>query len=93
MTEIGDQTNEWELNTAEAGRLAELEDVITKVFVGFYVMGEALDEIDTKRLYRAKNVTFEEYCRERFEISRQRAYQYISAKKTFDNVNQGRQNK
>ena len=86
MTEIGNQTNEWELTTAEAGRLEELEGVITKVFVGFYVMGEALDEIDTKRLYRTTHVTFEDYCRERFEIARQTAYQYIEAKKTMDNL-------
>ena len=93
MTEIGDQTNDWELTTDEAGRLEELEGVITKVFVGFYVMGEALDEIDTKRLYRVTHVRFEDYCRDRFEIAKQTAYQYINAKKAFDNVRRGGQTK
>ncbi len=83
-TQIGTETNELELTATEAGRLEELEGVITKVFVGFYVMGEALDEIDTKRLYRVTHVTFKDYCRERFEVSRQSAYQYIEAKKIMD---------
>ena len=92
-TVIGHQTNDWELTIDEAGRLEELEGVITKVFVGFYVMGEALDEIDTKRLYRVTHVRFEDYCRDRFEIAKQTAYQYINAKKAFDNVRRGGQTK
>lgn len=91
MTEIVEQIDNLELTANEAGRLEELEDVITKVFVGAYVMWEALEEIDIKRLYRLTHNTFPEYCRDRFEISKQRAYQYIAAKKAFDKVNHGRQ--
>lgn len=90
-TEIGDQTNGWELTVDEAARREELEGVITKVFIGFYVMGDALDELVTKKLYRSTHATFEDYCRERFEISRQSAYQYIEAKKALDNVRRGGQ--
>ena len=86
MTEIGNQTNERELAADEAGRLEELEIVIAENFQGFYAVGCALAEINASRLYRQKHVTFEDYCRERFEVSRQSAYQYIEAKKTMDNL-------
>ena len=86
MTEIGNQTNEREFTTDEAGRLEELETVITENFQGFYAVGCALAEINASRLYRQKHVTFEDYCRERFEVSRQSAYQYIDARKVMDNL-------
>ena len=85
-TQIGPETNEWELTTDEAGRLAELETVIADNFQGFYAVGCALAEINASRLYRQKNVTFEDYCRERFEVSRQSAYQYMDARKVMDNL-------
>ena len=75
-----------ELTVAEQGRLAELETVIAENFKGFYAVGCALAEINASRLYRHTHQTFEDYCRERFEISRPRAYQYIEAKNTMDNV-------
>lgn len=86
MTEIGNQTNDWELTTTEAERLEELEAVIAENFQGFYAVGCALAEINRSRLYRAMHVTFEDYCRERFEIARRTAYQYIEAKEVMDNV-------
>ena len=90
MTE---QMNDRELTSAEAGRLEELETVIAKNFQGFYAVGCALAEINTSRLYRQKFVTFEDYCREHFEIAKRTAYQYISAKETMDNVRHGAQTK
>jgi len=80
-----------ELGEAEAVRLKELEAVIAENFQGFYAVGCALAEINASRLYRATHDTFEEYCRERFEIARRTAYQYIEAKKVMDNVRQGAQ--
>lgn len=93
MTEIGNQTNDWELTTDEAGRLEELETVIAENFQGFYAVGCALAEINSSRLYRQTYVTFEDYCRERFEIARRTAYQYIEAKEVMDNVRHGAQTK
>lgn len=95
MTEIGNQTNGApltqvltdegsELRPFEKDRLAELEIVITENFQGFYAVGSALAEINASRLYRAMHVTFEDYCRERFEIARRTAYQYIDAQKVLD---------
>lgn len=75
-----------ELNTIEQDRLVELENVITKNFKGFYVVGCALAEIRASKLYRATHETFEEYCRERFEIARRTAYRYMEASTIIDNV-------
>jgi len=86
MTEIGEQTNDWELTTAEAGRLEELETVIAENFQGFYAVGCALAEIQAGKLYRQTHGTFEDYCKERFEVARRTAYQYIDAKEAMDNV-------
>jgi hypothetical protein len=65
-------------------RLSELEAVITKNFQAFYVVGCALAEIKAGKLYQKTHVTFEDYCRERFEIARRTAYQYIDAQKAVD---------
>lgn len=86
MTEIGNQANDWELTADETGRLEELETVIAENFQGFYAVGCALVEINSSRLYRVTHVRFEDYCRERFEIARRTAYQYIDAKEVMDNV-------
>lgn len=81
------ETREIEIQRENAEkRLSELEVVIAENFQGFYAVGCALAEIQANRLYRLKYVTFEDYCRDRFEISRQGAYQYIEAKKAMDNV-------
>lgn len=85
-SQVGLVTNERELTTDEAGRLAQLETIIAENFQGFYAVGCALAEISASRLYRQKHATFEDYCRARFEISRQSAYQYIDAQKVMNNL-------
>ena len=80
------EQNDFELTADEAGRLEELETVIAENFQGFYAVGCALAEINSSRLYRQMHVTFEDYCRARFEVSRQSAYQYIEAKEIMDNL-------
>ena len=74
------------LTHAECERLAELENTIFKNFQAFYVVGCALAEIQVNRLYRQTHDTFEEYCRERFEIARSTAYQYLKGAEVVDNV-------
>lgn len=65
-------------NTAE---LEQLENVIKQNIGAFYEVGRALMEIRDKGLY--KDVlgfqTFEEYCKARWDFSRQRAYQLIES--------------
>ena len=45
----------------------------------FVEVGRALAEIRDQRLYRASHRTFEEYCHERWLLSRTRAYRLIDA--------------
>jgi len=75
-----------DLAISEQERLSELENVISKNFQAFYVVGCALAEIQVNRLYRQTHDTFEEYCRERFEIARSTAYQYLKGAEVVDNV-------
>jgi len=78
--------DDFEMTTVETDRLAELEKVIVENFQGFYVVGCALAEISANKLYRLTHDTFEDYCRERFEVARRTAYQYIEASSVMDNV-------
>src|SRR4051812_18679653 len=49
-------------------------------------VGNALREIRDGRLYRERAQTFEEYCRERFKLSRPHAYRLIGAADVVDNL-------
>jgi len=75
------------LTKDESSRLAVLEKSIEENFIGFVVVGNALAEINEKRLYRTEEGrTFEDYCREIWEMARCRAYQLISAASAVENV-------
>lgn len=67
------------LTVPEADRKAQLEATIERGMQTFVEVGLALMEIRDGRLYRAEYGTFEEYCQERWGISRPRAYQLIDA--------------
>ncbi|MBW2642807.1 MAG: hypothetical protein JRC89_05405 [Deltaproteobacteria bacterium] len=75
-----------ELTVTEQLRLAELQNIIHRNFKAFYVVGCALTEIRDGRLYRQTHDTFEAFCRERFEIARTTAYQYIETSTVMDNL-------
>jgi hypothetical protein len=67
--------------------LAELETVIQRGFDSFVEVGRALMEIRDRRLYREQGFsTFEVYCRKRWNFSRQRGHQLITAVAVADNV-------
>ena len=57
-----------------------------KVERAFYQAGMALGELRDRRLYRSTHVTFEEYCRDRFDFTRRRPYQLIEAAQIYDNL-------
>lgn len=67
-------------------RLTELEIVIEHGLQTFVDVGTALMEIRDSRLYRETHGTFEEYCRERWGLSRPRAYQLIEAAEVAGNL-------
>jgi hypothetical protein len=67
------------LNQRESDTLGELENVISDGLRSFVQVGEALLRIRDEKLYRATHRTFEAYCRERWDLSRSRAYQLLDA--------------
>jgi hypothetical protein len=72
-----------ELTTTEAKRLSELEKRIKQG------LGDArfcLLAIRDEKLYQAKFKSFEAYCKEKWDISRSRAYQLIEAAEVQKNV-------
>jgi len=75
----GDITDCGALTTSELQTLSACEQTIDAGLKTFVAVGEALLTIRDQRLYRHAYVTFEEYCGERWGISRPRAYQMIDA--------------
>lgn len=67
------------LTASESTALAEHEAVIERGIKTFYEVGMALADIRDRRLYRAEHGTFEDYCQQRWQMSRRRAYQMIEA--------------
>ena len=74
------------LSITERSRLDELETVIRRGLQSFIEAGEALTEVRDSRLYRHTYATFEEYCRDRWNISDSRARQLVAAAETVTTV-------
>jgi hypothetical protein len=69
------------LAPTEQAALDRCEAVIAAGVETFVQVGNALAEIQAGKLYRQHYDTFEEYCRDRWDIGRGRAYQLVSAAK------------
>jgi hypothetical protein len=65
------------LAVPEQERLRELEAVVDRGVRTFVEVGLALGEIRDRRLYRETHATFEDYLRERWRMSRPRAYELM----------------
>jgi len=74
------------MDLVERSRLTELETQIEKDKKAFYRIGMALVEIRDSRLYREEYGTFEEYCRDRWELSIRYANKLMLATKTMDSL-------
>lgn len=70
----------------ESKRLTELEEVIERGIATFKEVGEALAEIRDSKLYRVEYKTFEDYCREEWQMARRTAYQFIDGSAVAENV-------
>lgn len=81
--------NNQALSVQESRQLADLEATIER---SANEVGQALLEIRDRRLYRAEFTTFENYCRERWQMERRHAYRLIDAAKVIENVSHGTQN-
>ena len=62
------------LTSNERSRFEQYERTIESGLNTFVEVGRALTEIRDAKLYRATHKTFESYCKDRWEISRPRAY-------------------
>ncbi|MGC1213864.1 MAG: hypothetical protein WA890_21710 [Micromonospora sp.] len=65
------------LTVAEADCLTDCEETISHGLITFVEVGQALITIRDNRLYRATHQTFEEYTRERWNLSGTRTYELI----------------
>jgi hypothetical protein len=74
------------LTAEEQDELAIHEVIIKEGLSVFWDVGRSLFTIREKRLYRQTHETFEAYCREKWNISRQHAYRLIEATDVFENV-------
>jgi len=74
------------LSLAERRDLVRLEEVVGRGIGVFWEVGRALEEISSRRLYRATHARFEDYCQARWGFSRQRAYQLVGAAEVMDDL-------
>lgn len=80
------ESNGSDLSVVEVAKLENLEVVIEGGLQSFIEVGRALSEIRDGRLYRATHMTFEMYCQDRWDMSRQRASQFIQATTVVDRL-------
>lgn len=74
------------LTTDETRRFKECEKIIQRGLATFYEVGNALADIRGSRLYRISYATFEDYCRERWQMSRFYAHRLIDAAQVVENL-------
>lgn len=67
------------LSLRERADLGRLEAVVNDGMATFMEVGEAITQIRDRRLYRDDFATFEEYCSKKWNFTRGRAYQLITA--------------
>lgn len=74
------------LTPDEARRLKQCEKIIERGLATFFEVGNALAEIRESRLYRLSYASFEDYCRERWQMSRFYAHRLIDAAQVVENL-------
>jgi len=74
------------LSPRESTRLEKCEAVIEKGLQTFVEVGNALLEIRDSRLYRLGFDTFEDYCRERWQMSKRHANRLIESAEIVQNL-------
>ncbi|WP_305951662.1 hypothetical protein [Emticicia oligotrophica] len=80
LTTIDDETTELSaLSSEEKLNLNTYEEIIEKGLKTFIEVGNALFEIKNNKLYRESFTTFEAYCKDRWQLKRQRAYELMGA--------------
>jgi hypothetical protein len=72
------------LTTEQEAEKARLESVIEHNLAAFFEVGAALYRIREARLYKGEYGTFEEYCRARWDMSRNYVNKLIAAQQTVE---------
>ncbi|MDD3655014.1 MAG: hypothetical protein PHO01_12715 [Desulfotomaculaceae bacterium] len=75
-----------ELTLTEKTELEQLESIISKNLGTFYQVGFALAKIRDSRLYRETHTTFEDYCRDRWDMGRTYAHRLIESASVKNNL-------
>lgn len=86
VMESADTEVDAELSVAERAELTRYEKVIERNLTGFLEAGRALLAIRDGKLYRSTHGTFEDYCSERWDISRSYGYRMIGAAEVIENL-------
>lgn len=76
------------LQPFEQEELVRCEEVIRDGIKDFFRVGVALTKIRDLKLYRETNSTFEDYCKARWDFSRQHGYALIAAARTVEIVSE-----
>lgn len=71
---------------ATDNRLSELESIIERGLKDFARTGAALEEVREKKLYRAHYKTFDDYCQDRWGMTRSYADRLILSSRTVANL-------
>lgn len=74
------------LAAIESARLHDLENTIAQGLKTFVEVGSALARIREERLYREGYATFEDYCRDKWQMSRPNAYELMQAAAVVGNL-------
>lgn len=74
------------LTAPEQTTLTECESTIRNGLQTFYEVGQALRKIRDGKLYRESYATFEDYCKDRWQMSRPRAYQLMEGSQVVENL-------
>jgi DNA replication initiation complex subunit (GINS family) len=81
------------LTAHEKEILRRMEDTLRDHFESFSKAGDALIEIRDSRLYRETHGTFDDYCRERWDMSKTQANRLISAASVIHNIEKVKESK
>lgn len=76
------------LTHTEISRLETCEQIIEQGLNTFVEVGNALFEIRNNKLYRERFTTFEAYCKNRWQLKRQRAYELMDAAGVVNNLSE-----
>lgn len=81
------------LSTSEKEMFERMESTIQSHLESFSKAGDALVAIRDGRLYRETHGTFEDYCRERWEMSKTQANRLIAAAQVIHNIEKVKESK